>query len=126
MDKIKILIVDDDPEICELTQRFFLKKNYEVYCAQDPGYALDIVKEQMPQIVLLDVRLEECSGMDLLRNIKEVRHDIKVIMVTALNDEQNVKLALSLGADDYIIKPYTCEKLNEVILKKIAQLKIVK
>ena len=62
------------------------------------------------------------SGMDVLRKAKEIDKDIKVIMVTALDDEETIKQAKSLGADDYIAKPFTAAYLNDFILQKLARL----
>lgn len=125
MEEIKILVVDDEEEICRLTCSFLAKKNYRVFSATTAKEALGLVKKEHPQIVLLDVRLQAESGMEILRQIKEIDKEIKVIMVTALNDEENIKEAKSSGADDYIAKPFTTEYLNNLILEKISHLRLV-
>lgn len=121
MGKIKILVVDDEEEICQLVRSFLIKRNCNVFTATTGKEAIRLVNKGHPQIVLLDVRLGSESGMDILSKIKEIDKNIKVIMVTALNDEESVKEATSLGADSYITKPFTTNYLNDIILQKISQ-----
>jgi len=124
MDIVKVLVVDDEKEICELTRSFLRKKNYCTLGATSRKEAIEIVKKDQPQIVLLDIRLGEESGLETLSQIKEINKDIKVIMVTALNDEDSVSEAKSQGADDYISKPFTAEFLEDILLKKVASLNL--
>ena len=124
MDIVKVLVVDDEEEICELTRSFLRKKNYCTLGATSRKEAIEIVKKDQPQIVLLDIRLGEESGLETLSQIKEINKDIKVIMVTALNDEDSVSQAKSQGADDYISKPFTAEFLEDILLKKVASLNL--
>ena len=122
MDIVKILVVDDEQEICDLTRSFLRKKNYCTLGATSRKEAIEIVKKDQPQIVLLDIRLGSESGLETLKQIKEINKDIKVIMVTALNDEDSVTQAKSLGADDYISKPFTASFLEDTVLKRVASL----
>jgi len=124
MDIVKILVVDDEQEICDLTRSFLRKKNYCTLGATSRKEAVEIVKRDQPQIVLLDIRLGSESGLETLAQIKEINKDIKVIMVTALNDDESMNQAKALGADDYIAKPFTANFLEDVILKKVASLKV--
>lgn len=128
MDKdiVKILVVDDEAEICEITRSFLRKKNYCTLGATRADEAIKIIRQEHPHLVLLDVRLGNESGMDVLRQIKEIDNNIKVIMVTALDDEESIDEAKSLGADDYIAKPFTASYLNELILQKISHLNLQK
>jgi len=125
MDIIKILVVDDEQEICELTRDFLRKKKYCTLGANSKDEALDVVKKEKPNLVLLDVRLGSDSGIETLKEIKAVAPGTRVIMVTALNDEESFNQAKALGADDFIVKPFTATFLDEVILKKLAEMKLV-
>lgn len=122
MEATRILVVDDEEEICETTKRFLQRKGYIVYAAQTKQQALRVVEESHPQLMLLDIRLVNESGLDLLKEAKEIDRDIKVIMVSALEDEESIRQAKSLGADDYVTKPFTAQYLNDFILQKIASL----
>lgn len=119
MEKIKILVVDDDEQICELTKSFLSRKEYSILTALTPEKAIELIKAELPQIILLDIRLGGISGLEVLRKIRAIDKNIKVIMVTALNDEENIRQAKTLGADDYIVKPFTTAYLNDLILQKI-------
>lgn len=124
MEKTKILVVDDEKEICDLTRGFLAKRNYSIFTAMTSEEAISLIRQEHPHIVLLDVRLEGESGMDVLSKAKEIDKNIKVIMVTALDDEENIRQAKSLGADDYIAKPFTANYLNDLILQKISNLSL--
>lgn len=109
----KILIVDDEEHICELI-KFNLEKNgYKAIVAGNGIDALKIVREEMPQLILLDVMLPGMDGYDVC---KEIRKDnaissIPVIMITARGEEFDKVLGLELGADDYMTKPFSIREL---------------
>ena len=113
MDKDKILVVDDEEHIQELL-RFNLEINgYKVLCADNGIDALNIAREEVPQLVLLDIMLPLMDGYDVC---KEIRKDnsisnIPIIMLTAKVDELDKILGLELGADDYLTKPFSIREL---------------
>jgi two-component system response regulator (stage 0 sporulation protein F) len=119
MPKTKILVVDDEVDICDVTKNFLNRKGYEVATATGKDEAIEAVRQNTPAIILLDIRLKESSGIDVLKEIKKFNKDIKVIMVTALDDEENMKQAKAWGADDYIAKPFTASYLNDVLMQKL-------
>lgn len=123
---VKILVVDDEQEVLDVTRGFLRKKNYCTLGATTSNEAIEVLKKEEPQIVLLDVRLGNDSGLDVLQKIKDFNRSIKVIMVTALNDEASIWQAKTLGADDYIAKPFTAQDLEDLILKKIESLNLSK
>ncbi len=122
MELTKILVVDDEEEICEITKIFLQRKGYVVYTAQTKQQALDVLTKSLPQLMLLDIRLGQESGLDVLRQARELDKNIKIIMVSAVEDGENILQAKSLGADDYVIKPFTAQYLNDFILQKISKL----
>lgn len=119
MPKSRVLVVDDEKEICELTRSFLTRRGFEVFTASTTATALDLVKGKQPRIVLLDMRLGSESGIDVLRRIKEIDKNIKVVMVTALEDPESVKQATELGADNYLSKPFKADVLGELINKLV-------
>lgn len=119
MAKNKILVVDDEEEICQLTKSFLAKKNYLVLTANSQAQAIELVKNEKPHLILLDMLLGDTSGLDVLRKIKEIDKSVKVIMVTALDDAGATSQAKSLGAEDYITKPFTASYLIDLISKKM-------
>ncbi|MBU0635106.1 MAG: response regulator [Candidatus Omnitrophica bacterium] len=116
---LKILVVDDEPEITEILKNFFLRKNYHVSVAYNGQAALDIIKEERPHLVFLDIRMPVMDGLTVLRNIRQMDTSIKVIMVTALEDENTVNEAKKLGAVDYVRKPFQLDYMEKEVLEKV-------
>lgn len=119
MENKKVLVIDDEKEICELTKNFLSRRNYLCFTANNENEAVNLVKKERPQLALLDVRLGDISGLDVLRKIKEIDSNIKVVMVTGLGDQETINLAKSLGAEDFITKPFTSDFLANFIAQKI-------
>ncbi len=110
---IKILIVDDEVEICNIFYDFFTPKGYEVIKATSGKEAIGLVKTEKPNLVFLDIRMPVMDGMEVLKQIKEIDRSITVIMVTVLKDEKTAKNALKLGAYDYVTKPLGLDYLEK-------------
>ncbi len=116
---LKILVVDDEPEIAEILKNFFERKNYIVYTANDGGAALDVIRDQRPHLVFLDIRMPKMDGLAVLRNIRLIDTSMKVIMVTAIEDDRTIAEAKTLGAVDYIRKPFRLEYLERDVIEKV-------
>ena len=108
--KIKILVVDDEKNICELIRLYLEKEGYEVLLAFDGDQALSIFKNEAPSLVLLDIMLPKKDGLAVCREIRQVSN-IPVIMLTAKGETFDKVLGLELGADDYIVKPFENKEL---------------
>lgn len=106
----KILIVDDDIDICNLIQLFLEREKFSVVKAYDGQDAIEIFKAEMPSLVLLDIMLPRIDGYDVCREIKKIS-DVPIIMLTAKGETFDKVLGLRLGADDYIVKPFDPEEL---------------
>jgi len=117
--KGKILIVDDDPAVSNFLERFLTKKSYQVSTAKNGAEAIEITKKESPQLILLDIRLPEINGIEVLKEIKKINPAIGVIIITAVQEEEIAQEAMKLGADDYICKPFDLEYLENSILAKI-------
>lgn len=117
--KGKILIVDDDPSVLRFLERFLTKKSYEVSIAGNGTEAIEIIKKELPQVVLLDIKMPMMSGIEVLKEIKKISPMIGVIMITAVQEEETAQEAMKLGADDYICKPFDLEYLENSVLAKI-------
>lgn len=118
----KILIVDDEVEICNAMRDFFKMKDFDVYTALNGPSAIHVVKEVNPQIILLDVVMPGMNGIETLKQIKEINPSAAVIMVTAVLDEELGNFLLKLGAFDYITKPVDLDYLESVVMVKILDL----
>ena len=120
--KAKILVIDDEVEICNLLKSFLTKKGYEVATATSAAEGLEKIEKEKPKVILLDIRMPDMDGIELLKRIRGIDKDVGVIMATAVNDENTAQEAVSLGAADYIIKPFDLEYLERSLIVKIALL----
>ena len=118
----KMLVVDDEHEICDFLKSFFEERDFDVRVANSGEMALQEIEKTKPQVVLLDVHMPGMDGMYALREIKAHYPNIKVIMVTALETREKIEEAIRLGADNYITKPLSLEYLEKDVQEKIAQL----
>jgi two-component system response regulator (stage 0 sporulation protein F) len=123
-----ILTVDDELGIDSFFYEFFTLRNYRVLTAVNGKDAVRIAKKERPSIVLLDIKMKGMDGIEALRQIKEIDKKTIIIMVSGVKDDEMVKKALSLGADEYIAKPLSMEHLEKVVLLKFlsAQMKDIK
>lgn len=119
---IKLLVVDDEKDICEYLNNFFNRRGYNVYSAGNAKDALAIVKKEKPELVLLDIKLPDLDGLEVLRRIKEVSPQIRVIMLTVRDDPDIIQKAKSLGADEFIKKPFDINYLEDVVILKVAEM----
>jgi len=108
--QVKILVVDDDYNICELLRMYLEKEGYRVLIAHDGRQGLKLVEEETPDLVILDLMLPELDGLACCREIRK-QSEIPVIMLTAKGESFDKVLGLELGADDYIVKPFEPREL---------------
>ncbi len=118
---IKLLIVDDEIDIREFARNFFRKRKIEVLTASDGKEALEIITQEQPSLVLLDIRMEGMTGIDVLRKLREVGSQIKIILVSGVKDEALVQEAERLGVTGFINKPLILEELERIVLKELAK-----
>ncbi|OGV96309.1 MAG: hypothetical protein A2Z59_03120 [Nitrospinae bacterium RIFCSPLOWO2_02_39_17] len=118
----RILVVDDEPNICSFLAWYLKEKGHTVLAASNGEDAINIVKDERPHIVLLDINMPKMDGITTLKKIKEIDKEIGVIMITAAMDEETGKKALNLGADDYITKPIDFNYLDNVLMVKITMM----
>ena len=115
----KLLIVDDEIDIREFAKSFFKKRGIEVFTSAGGNDALKIVEEQKPDLVLLDVNMEEMTGIEVLKQLRANKNDVKVIMVTGVEDEETVNEANNWGVRGYIHKPLVLEELEKIVLAEL-------
>lgn len=107
----KILVVDDDPSIRNLIQRFLSKQNYQVESAEDGKTALAVFEQFNPDLVILDVNLPDTIGYNLCQEMQN-RTKVFVLMLTSRGDEADKIRGFSQGADDYLTKPFSLGELE--------------
>ena len=107
----KILIVDDDPTICDVLKIYFENEGYEVKVANDGAEGVNFFKLYEPDLVLLDIMLPKKDGWQVCREIREASSK-PVIMITAKGEVFDKVLGLELGADDFVVKPFDMKELS--------------
>jgi DNA-binding response OmpR family regulator len=106
----RILIVDDEPPIVDLLAYNLKRANYEVLIARDGEEALAQARREQPDLIILDLMLPRLGGLEVCRALRQER-DVPIIMLTARDDEVDRVVGLELGADDYVVKPFSVREL---------------
>ncbi|MDB1688215.1 response regulator transcription factor [Enterococcus casseliflavus] len=107
---MKILIVDDEAKILEIIDAYLVANKFSVFKAMNGLMALEKFKKNNPDLVVLDLMLPDIDGLTVCRKIREISN-IPIIMLTAKSDEEDILTGLKLGADDYMVKPFSPKEL---------------
>ena len=112
----KILIVDDEADVCDFVKGFFEERGFEVIMALSGTEALRVVKKQKPSLILLDIKMKGIDGIETLKRIRALDKNVNVMMVTAADDKGTMDKASKLGACKYISKPLVLENLESAVM----------
>jgi DNA-binding response OmpR family regulator len=110
MNQPTILVVDDEPSIGEVVSLYLKRAGYQVVVARDGESALEALEEQPPDLVVLDLMLPKVDGLEITRQLR-AQGDTPIIMLTARCEETDRILGLEMGADDYVVKPFSPREL---------------
>ena len=121
MAKKRILLVDDEPDFVETVEFFLSGSDYQVFVAKNGKKALEQVKMNKPDLVLLDVMMPEMDGLEACKRLKNdpTTNSIPIIMLTAKGRKEDVVDAIAAGANSYIVKPFNLSDLLERIEKTL-------
>ncbi len=118
-----VLVVDDEPTITEVVARYLERAGYRTRVAADGIQALELAASQRPDLVLLDLMLPGIDGLEVMRRLRELGRDrMAVILLTAKGEESDRVIGLRLGADDYVVKPFSPAELVarvDAVLRRI-------
>ena len=120
-----ILVVDDDPAVCELLADGLASLGYLARTANSCSEALGIVKRRSIRLVLTDINMPEADGFELLKRVKSYNADIDVVMVTGATDAETSVRAIRQGASDYVTKPLNLEEVQIVIERTLHERRLV-
>lgn len=112
MDKKKVLIVDDQNGIRVLLMEVFTSEGYTTFQASNGKLALEIVRNESPDLVLLDIKIPGMDGLEILKHVKTIDRSIKVIMMTAYGELDMIKEATDLGAVMHFTKPFDIDEMR--------------
>jgi DNA-binding response OmpR family regulator len=122
---IKILLIEDDPFLLSMYSTKFEIEKFNVLVADDGEKGLALAFKELPDIILLDILMPKMNGFEVLENLKASKdtRDIPVILLTNLNQKDEIEKGLSIGADDYLIKAHfmpseVVEKIKKVLASK--------
>ncbi|MEO6259692.1 MAG: response regulator transcription factor [Thermoanaerobaculia bacterium] len=118
----RVLIVDDDPKVCETLDRYLTHAGYATASALDGARALRLARSFSPDLVVLDLMLPEVNGLEVCRSLRAVS-SVPIIMVTSRSTERDKLTGLAAGADDYLTKPFSPRELVarvEAVLRRSA------
>jgi DNA-binding NtrC family response regulator len=121
--KKNLLIVDDEQSVLK-AMRMTLEKNYRVTTAESGSEAFELLDEQQPDLILLDIGLPDISGIELLEKIRSTHPEITVVMVTAEDKVKTVVKALKLGAYDYLVKPIDAQELKLTVQNALENMRL--
>ncbi len=122
MPEPKILVVDDEPSILNLVTSYLRAEGYTAYTAADGPSGLKAAREFMPDLIVLDIMLPGMDGIELLSQLRR-ESDVYVIMLTAKSEETDKIVGLSVGADDYLTKPFSPRELIARIKAALRRIK---
>ena len=121
----KVLVVEDDELLVKVLERLLMVSGFDVWSTPDGEAALDLVRDELPDVVILDGRLPGMHGFELLRRLKELPEleHIPVIFLTAQDLEEDIVRALSMGATDYIVKPFKPKELVARVFRALGPIR---
>ena len=111
----KILIVDDDPDICHFFQKILTEMGYEVDTASGARESLTQIRRDPPDVLFLDVKMPKMDGLECLRRIRKIKRKLPIVMITGYGDLKSAQEAMRLGADEYISKPFDLEEIRRLV-----------
>ncbi|RAJ28603.1 response regulator transcription factor [Pedobacter cryoconitis] len=109
---MKLLIVEDEPNVVSVLKRGLSNEGFELSVAPDGFIALEMVSAHSFSLIILDIMLPGINGLDLCKQIKKNHPQIPIIMLTALSSTENIVTGLDNGADDYLVKPFKIAELS--------------
>src|SRR4030067_2304276 len=110
MGSSRILVVEEEPSIAEVVGLYLKRAGFQVVVASDGEAALEALGRQFPDLIILDIMLPGMDGMQITRRVRAMG-DVPIIMLTARRDEADRIAGLALGADDYVVKPFSPQEL---------------
>ena len=115
--QVEIMVVDDEPIVCERFQNYFEKKGMSVESFTEPRKALDRLQEKNFDVVVTDLKMEGATGMDILAAVKKLEYKSEVILITAYGKFETMREAEAVGVFEYIDKPFKLSDMYNLVKK---------
>lgn len=117
----KVLIIDDEADLCDIISRILQKAGYKTYVANNGNTGLEIFQREFPNAVILDLRMPGMDGIETLKNIKNINCDIPIIIITAYGEIRSAVEAIKLGAYDYFTKPFNNDEIVLTVKRAVEE-----
>lgn len=117
--KLKIMVVDDDKDVCEYLRQLLKEEGFKVKATTDSTQVIGLLKKDRYHLVLLDLKMPKLGGLELMRQIRKMDSDIIVIILTAYPSVESAVETMKQDAFDYLQKPFKVEELREVITNAV-------
>ena len=118
-EKNRVMVLDDEPIVCERLRSMLEKMNLEVETFVEPGKALKRIVETPFQVLITDLKMKEMDGIEMLKITQKVSPQTKVIMITGFATVEKAKQALQMGVFDFIAKPFKLSQLRDLVAKAL-------
>jgi two-component system response regulator AtoC len=125
MDIEKVLVIDDDPMICDFIAEALRRKNIEVFKTNSGKVALSLIAEKSFDLVFTDLRMPGITGIEILKKLKEISPKTIVVIVTGFGSIESAVEAMRLGAFNYLIKPFASDTIDAIIEKVREHLELI-
>ncbi|MEI8218192.1 MAG: response regulator [Elusimicrobiota bacterium] len=117
--KMRVLIIDDDPDVLDFLKAFFVSINHEVVTSLTAQDGMKSLVSVTPDLVLLDIMMPQKNGLEMLREIKALDKDVPVVMITAYKDAERVIETFRLGAKDCLLKPFNLDYIKNTVIPRV-------
>ena len=117
----KLLIIDDEADIREYAKSFFKKRGLEMFTASNGQEGIDIIAAQNPDLVLLDMRMDGMSGMEVLQKLRGQNWPGKVILISGAEESEETSQARTLGIVDFVRKPLNLSELEKIVMRELGK-----
>ncbi len=118
--KFKVLVIDDELDLCRLFERILGKEGYSVILAYNGFEGIKRIEDSKPDVIILDLKMPKMNGMEALRNIRKVHKDVPIIILTGYGSAGTVREAVDLNVYEYISKPFKTEVIKRVVREALA------
>lgn len=116
---VKILIMDDEPGLRNIVYNMLKPTGHTLFTAEDGKQAIEIAKKELPDLAMLDMRVPDMDGLEVLAELKKINPNVKAVMLSGFGDVETAVNALKVGAFDYISKPFKVDEVLKVVAKAV-------
>ena len=111
-EKITLLVVDDNPKVAWMLREGLDRDEYEILAAPDGKKGIQMMIEEQPRVIILDIKLPGMNGMEVLERIRSINRRVEIIMLSGYGETKQIVRAMQLGASDFISKPFDVEEVD--------------